>query len=160
MDQKSSQIRIATFADAEQSRFPATPMLSGYEARPGGELPAVFKNLSVAHGRNKSCCHQRTDSFHRCDSLAGLAGLIDGPDLLVDGLDLFFQRQQFVIERSKQASAESGQLVSRILEDERQAAPQLADMLGQDDSVFGQQAADLIGQLRPRAYQAAPHAVQ
>ncbi len=34
--------------------------------------------------------YQRADSFHRCDSLAGLAGLIDGPDLLVDSLDLFF----------------------------------------------------------------------
>src|SRR3984893_15129652 len=101
MDQNRSQIGIATFADAEQSRFSATRMLPGYQAQPGGELPTVLKGLSVAPGRNKSCCYQRTDSFHRCDSLAGLAGLIDGPDLLVDGLDLFFQRQQYVVERSK-----------------------------------------------------------
>jgi len=101
MDQKSSQIRIATLADAEQSLFPATGMLAGYEAQPSGELPAVLKSLSVARARNKSCCDQRTDSFYRCDSSAGLAGLIDGPDLLVDGLDPFFQRQRFVVERSK-----------------------------------------------------------
>ena len=41
------------------------------------------------------------------------------------------------------------QPVGRTIQDERQAAPQLTDMLEQDDPVFGQQAADLIGQLRP-----------
>ena len=40
--------------------------------------------------------------------------------------------------------AESGQLVGRVLENERQAALQLANMWGQNDPVFGPHPAALI----------------
>lgn len=81
--------------------FPPLECCLGTKPNQAANCRPFLKVLPSLMAATQSCCYQRTNSFHRRDSLAGLAGLIDGPDFLVDGLDLFFQRQQFVVERSK-----------------------------------------------------------
>ena len=61
---------------------------------------------------------------------------------------------------SKKTTTERSQLVGRIFEDQRKASPQLADMLGQDDPVFCEQAADLVRQSCVRTYQPASYTMQ
>src|ERR1700739_4671914 len=105
-------------------------MLPRHQSQPGGALAAVLEIFSVAHSGHKSCRSEWPDSLYRRHALAGFAGSMQGFDLLIEGRDLFLQRQQFVVERSKKSPAECGQLVVRVLQNERQTTPQLADVLG------------------------------
>lgn len=48
MDQKRSQIRAATFADAEQFSPAAAGVLPGNQAQPYSEVPSIIECPSVA----------------------------------------------------------------------------------------------------------------
>ena len=121
VDQQSAQVGIAALADPEQSYFPAAGVYFGHEAKPGGELPAIPKSLSVARRGDQSCCRDWTNPFHGGQLPAGFARLVYGPKMFLYGLDLLFHSQQFLIEIGKQTPTETRQFIGRIHKDQRQA---------------------------------------
>ena len=113
MNEQRSQVGVAPFADAKQTRSAAAGVLLGDQAQPRGELPTVLEDFSITHRGNNRCGREQPDAFHRRDPLARLAGRVDRAQLLLDLLDLAVQVHQFVIER--EASDRRPNRVSSLL---------------------------------------------
>src|SRR5207249_11922456 len=117
VNEQRSQVGVAPFADAKQTRSAAAGVLLGDQAQPRGELPTVLEDFSITHRGNNRCCREQPDAFHRRDPLARLAGRVDRAQLLLDLLDLAVQVHQFVIERGEQSPPQQSQLITLIFQD-------------------------------------------
>jgi hypothetical protein len=81
-------------------------------------------------------------------------------ELVLQAIDPFVQADQLGIELSPHLPGKGRQAIPCILKERRQPAPDVADLLRQNEAVLGQEPAELIDQGGPLPHQPAAHPVQ
>jgi hypothetical protein len=101
LKQQRAQILVALPGDAAQPGLAATARLFGHRAEPGGELAAVFEEVSVADARHRGRRGERPDADDRHHALRVAIVLhlrgdlqVAPHDLVIKGLDVVPTSQQ------------------------------------------------------------------
>lgn len=139
MDEQAPQIAVTSLADSHKPAPVTAWALSGHEAQPGCQLPAVFEAGGVAYGGYHGCSSQGSHSSDLTKPLAGWSLVIHSLYPLVVLLHPDFQIQQLLEEMQEQLSGEGSHAVFAILQDSWHLFLQSVNPLRDHDAVLSQQ---------------------
>lgn len=91
MDQKSSQVGITSFTDAQQSLFTSGGMLSWYQPNPGSQLTTVLEVAGITDHGNERGSSDQPNAWHFRQALAIGIVAVPGIDLILNLVDLFVE---------------------------------------------------------------------
>jgi len=142
MDEQVAQVRVAAFADAEQSLAPTGGVLARNQAKPGGQTAAVLQQLRIlADGGQQrgGALGPKAGDGHQGSCLDIALGdlVIVVGDPLIEVTQLIGQRVQIGVKAFAQS-------VIGVLQDRRQAPLDRRTSWRDLNAVFQQQAADLV----------------
>lgn len=146
VDELLAQIAVAAGTDAQELRPTAARMLPWHQPDPGGENATAAELARVAGGGDQGRGDDSPDAGQRRQPAAHLPlpAQRDEPGL---------QLTQLIQQVAEQLNRQGGQLGRGLIEDRGDLAADLLCPLRQDDAVLGQQAARLVDQRRPPAYE-------
>ena len=145
MNQQLAQVGVAALADAEQPVAAAGGMLAGYQAEEGRQAPAITEQARVAaDGGDQGGGDQGTDAGDGHQALGRLALAGEGGNLGVIRGDPRVEVTPLVGQALEAGAEQGAQAILGVLQDLRQAGPDVGASLGDDDAVFREQTTDLV----------------
>ena len=116
---------------------------------PGGEMAAVLEQLRIGDERAQRGRADEPDARSGFKALALLIGVMPGPKLLLDAVELRVDLRDRVEKARKRSARHLGQRLGRSLAHDLDQVRQLADALGCYEPELGQMGAQRIHQHGP-----------
>jgi hypothetical protein len=143
MHDQSSEMLIATFADAEELRPISTGVLARHQAEPGSHVASVFELPTIADGSDNGCRDLRADAFDLRDSLRKAARSEGFVDATIEHGNPMIDLAHKIEKLCDRCSCAARQAVLGVLQCQRDHAPRVADVARKYDATISQEAAYL-----------------